>query len=352
MRAPDLFYGIDLGGTKIELVACEADPHGGFAVRYRHRVPTPGNDHAALAEALVGLVRGADAELGAGTAAVGIGVPGIVDAASGTHLCANVPCLTGRVLLPVLEERLGRPVALGNDCQCFALSEAHGGAAHGKGSAFGLILGTGAGAGYVVEGRLVRGLHGAAGEWGHWPLDPALLRRYDLPLLPCPCGRAACLESYVSGTGLRRLHAHFGGAGDSAELLAERHAAGEPLAGRVFDAHLDLLGAALARIVLAYDPHVIVLGGGLSRLGHLYAGLPGAIRPHLIPGLGVPPILPPAFGDAGGARGAAILARQASSCAAIPARQASSCAAIPAPEASSCAAIAASQVNPSTSREP
>jgi N-acetylglucosamine kinase len=309
-RAPDHYYGIDVGGTKIELVACDAGADADLAVRYRRRIATPGNDYAALIDALAGLVRGADAELGPG-AGIGIGVPGIVDAASATHLCANVPCLTGRELLPVLRARLGRPIALGNDCQCFALSEAYGGAAAGAASAFGLILGTGAGAGYVLDGRLVRGLHGAAGEWGHWPLDPGLLRRYDLPLLPCPCGRTACLESYVSGTGLRRLHAHFGGAGDNAEILAARHAAGDALAGRVFDVHLDLLGAALARIVLAYDPHVIVLGGGLSGLRHLYAGLPGAIRPHLIPGLGVPPILPPAFGDAGGARGAALLARQA-----------------------------------------
>jgi N-acetylglucosamine kinase len=108
------------------------------------------------------------------------------------------------------------------------------------------------------------------------------------------------------------LHAHLsGGDGVSAEQLAARHNAGDPQAGRVFALHLDLLGAALARIVLAYDPHVIVLGGGLSQLPHLYSGLAGAIRPHLIPGLGVPPILPPAFGDAGGARGAALLARQA-----------------------------------------
>jgi N-acetylglucosamine kinase len=342
MRTPDHYYGIDLGGTKIELVACDAGPDADLAVRYRRRIATPGADYAALVEALLDLVGGADAELG-GSAAIGMGVPVIVDAASATHLCANVPCLTGRELLPVLRQRLHRPIVLGNDCQCFALSEAHGGAADGAASAFGLILGTGAGAGYVVQGRLVRGLHGAAGEWGHWPLDPALLRAYDLPLLPCACGRAACLESYVSGTGLRRLHAHFGGSGDSAEILAERRAAGDPLAGRVFDAHLDLLGAALARIVLAYDPHVIVLGGGLSRLQHLYAGLPDAIRRHLIPGLGVPPILPPVFGDAGGARGAALLARHTlDSCAALLARH----------TFDSCAALLAPQTFPSTHREP
>ncbi|HEX5343746.1 MAG TPA: ROK family protein [Duganella sp.] len=309
MTMPEHFYGIDLGGTKIELVACDAS----LQVRYRQRVATPTQDYDALVRALVSLVRSADEALGErATPPVGIGVPGIIDAASSTHLCANIPCLTGRELLPVLRAQLERPIALGNDCQCFALSEAHGGAADGAASMFGLILGTGAGAGYVINQRLVRGLHGAAGEWGHWPLDPHLLQRYELPLLPCPCGRTACLESYVSGTGLRRLHAHLTGTdGVSAEQLAARHNAGDPQAASVFALHLDLLGAALARIVLAYDPHVIVLGGGLSQLPHLYTALADAIRPHLIPGLGVPPILPPTFGDAGGARGAALLARQA-----------------------------------------
>lgn len=311
MPMPEYYYGIDLGGTKIELVACDAS----LQVRYRQRIPTPTQDYPALVGALAGLVHGADATLhsdGAALPPVGIGVPGIVDASTGSHLCANIPCLTGREMLPVLRERLQRPIALGNDCQCFALSEAHGGAAEGAPSMFGLILGTGAGAGYVVDHRLVRGLHGAAGEWGHWPLDPHLLQRYELPLLPCPCGRMACLESYVSGTGLRRLHAHFsGGDGVNAEQLAARHIEGDAGAERVFEVHLDLLGAALARIVLAYDPHVIVLGGGLSQLKHLYERLPAAMQPHLIPGIGAPPILPPAFGDAGGARGAALLARQA-----------------------------------------
>jgi N-acetylglucosamine kinase len=308
MQAPEYFYGIDLGGTKIELVACDA----ALQVRHRQRMPTPTHDYDALLQALTGLVHSADAALGA-AAPVGIGVPGIVSAGSGTHLCANIPCLTGRELLPPLYALLRRPIALGNDCQCFALSEAHGGAADGAASAFGLILGTGAGAGYVVGQRLVRGLHGAAGEWGHWPVDPGLLQRYALPLLECACGRLACLEAYVSGTGLRRLHAHLNGdSGASAEQLVARRAGGDPQASLALAIHLDLLGAAIARIVLAYDPHVIVLGGGLSQLQHLYADLPAAVRPHLIPGLGVPPIRPPAFGDAGGARGAALLARQTS----------------------------------------
>ncbi|WP_229506717.1 ROK family protein [Pseudoduganella rivuli] len=304
---PDYFYGIDIGGTKMELVACDAN----LAVRYRRRVPTPRDDYDTLVATLAALVGGADAEL-ATSAPVGLGVPGIVDAASGTHLSANVPCLTGRQLLPVLRRRLERPVTLGNDCQCFALSEAHGGAADGMDSMLGLIIGTGAGAGYVVDGRLVRGRNGVAGEWGHWPMAPDLLQRYSLPAWPCACGARACLECYVSGTGLRRLHSHATGAtGASAEQLALRRDSGDAVALRVLALHADLLGAALARIVLAYDPHAIVLGGGLSCMPHLYAALPAAVAAHLLPGLPVPPILPPAFGDAGGARGAALLARQA-----------------------------------------
>ena len=177
---------------------------------------------------------------------------------------------------------------------------------------FGLSIGTGAGAGYVVNGRLVRGRNGVAGEWGHLPISPSLLQRYGLPLLPCPCGRQACLERYVSGTGLRQLHALASGtAGVHADLLARACNEGEPTARRVFDTHLDLLGAALAQIVLAYDPHVVVLGGGLSQLPHLYRGLPAATAAHLIPGIAVPPILPPAIGDAGAAPASSLLAAQA-----------------------------------------
>lgn len=302
-----MYYGIDIGGTKMELVACDAR----LQVHHRQRVATPTDDYDSFVDTLSGLVLQADAALGV-RAPVGIGVPGIVDASSGKHLSANVPCLTGRLLQPVLRERLDRIVTLGNDCQCFALSEAHGGAANGAPSVFGLILGTGAGAGYVVNGHLVRGRNGVAGEWGHWPVSPSLLESYGLPVLPCACGRKACLERYVSGSGLRQLHGLLTDTtGINADLLAQAFGEGAPMAMRVFEMHLDLLGSALAQIVLAYDPHVVVLGGGLSQMQHLYRGLPAATAAHLIPGMSVPPILPPAFGDAGGARGAALLAAHA-----------------------------------------
>lgn len=327
----DLSYGLDIGGTKIELVACDAD----LQVLHRQRVATPGTDFNAFIEAVAGLVEQADAALGVDAAdggalrpalpPVGLGMPGIVDTATGRQLSSNVPALNGRQPGAALQTRLRRRVVLGNDCQCFALSEAHGGAADGAPSMFGAILGTGAGGGFCVNGRLITGHNGLAGEWGHWPVPAALLARYQLPLLDCPCGLRGCLERYVSGGGLSLLLRHVQAqptatpdaatasittAPADAATIADRAALGDAQARLALDMHLDLLGQGLAGLVLGLDPHVIVLGGGLSRLAHLYAELPAATARHLFRGARVPPILPPRFGDAGGARGAALLARQ------------------------------------------
>jgi N-acetylglucosamine kinase len=305
MPAADSFYGIDIGGSKIELVAFDAQ----WAERYRKRVATPADELAAFLEAIAALVSDADAQTGT-RGRVGLGLPGIVDPLTGRHVSSNLPALNGHAVAEALQAKLARPIAIGNDCQCFALSEAHGGAADGQPSMFGAILGTGAGGGFCVGGRLVAGHNGLAGEWGHWPL-PALLReRHGLPLYACACGLQGCLERYVSGSGLAALHRHFGGDGAPAEQIVLRADQGDALAQRTLDVHLDLLAQALASLVLAYDPHAIVLGGGLSKLASLYARLPEAVRRHLFAGVRVPPILPPAFGDAGGARGAALLARQ------------------------------------------
>jgi N-acetylglucosamine kinase len=298
-------HGIDIGGTKIELVAYT----GTLAEVHRERVATPGTDIAAFVRAIEGLVARADAALGQ-RAPVGIGLPGVIDSATGRQLSSNVPALNGRQVAHTLQQALGRPVAIGNDCQCFALSEARGGAADGLPSMFGAIIGTGAGGGYCVDGKLLRGLNGVAGEWGHWSIPASLLALYGLPVYDCPCGKRGCLERYVSGPGMSRLHAHFGGDGATPAAIVARGNAGDALAGRVLEVHVDLLGHALASVVLAYDPHAIVLGGGLSQLAHLYRQLPGAVQRHLLRGVQVPPILPPRFGDAGGVRGAALLARQ------------------------------------------
>lgn len=299
-------YGIDIGGTKIELVAFDA----GMAERHRQRIDTPTQDYDAFLHAVAALVREADARLGRPAGAVGLGLPGVVEHDSGRQLSANVPALTGRTVRHDLQQALGRPLRFGNDLQCFALSEANGGAAEGYPSMFGAILGTGAGGGFCVDGRLVAGRNGIAGEWGHWGIPAHLLARHGLPLLDCPCGLHGCVERYVSGGGLALIHRHIGGDGVDAPAVIARGDAGDATAATALGIHRDLLGHALASLVMAVDPHVIVLGGGLSKVERLYHELPRAVARFLFKGVRVPPIVPPRFGDAGGARGAALLARQ------------------------------------------
>lgn len=311
---PRGYHGIDIGGSKIELVAFTA-AGAQLQEAWRARIATPGHDFQAFVEAVVSLVGRADAALGQGgvPAPVGIGLPGVADAQTGRQLSSNVPALNGRLVGPALEQALGRPVFIGNDCQCFALSEAQGGAAASMPTMFGAILGTGAGGGYCAGGTLQRGFNGLAGEWGHWALPAHLLARHGLDIIACACGRQGCLERYVSGPGMSMLHRHAGGDGAEPMVIAARANAGDALSVATLATHLDLLAHALSSLVLAFDPHAIVLGGGLSQLPHLYRQLPDAVRQHLFAGAQVPPILPPRFGDAGGARGAALLARQQSS---------------------------------------
>lgn len=309
--ADPLYFGLDIGGTKIELAAC--DP--ALAVVHRRRIATPTAHFDEFVAQLTALVHATEAELGRSATAIGLGMPGVVDAATGCQISTNVPALNGRQVAPALTAALGRPLHMGNDCQCFALSEAQGGAADGLPSMFGAILGTGAGGGYCVEGRLVAGHGGLAGEWGHWPVPAEGLLRHALPLLPCPCGLQGCLERYVSGSGLATLYRlRAAGAPPAADGAAVHALAAQGVrpAQEALGVHVDLLAQGLAALVLTLDPHAIVLGGGLSKLQHLYDELPAAIARHLFRGARVPAVLPPRFGDAGGARGAALLARQRS----------------------------------------
>lgn len=310
--SPSAFLGLDVGGSKIELAAYLST---GQELRevHKERVATPQDSLDGFLSAIEALVHAADQKLGQ-KAPVGIGLPGVMEAGTGLQLCSNLPALSGQPVAARLRERLARPVVVGNDLQCFALSECHGGAAHGAPSMFGLILGTGAGGGLCVNGQLLRGFNHMAGEWGHWSLPATLKARHSLPLLSCACGLHGCLERYVSGTGLAALHRHLRGnlSGEAldAQGIALAAQQGDDVARRALAIHLDVLAQGLASLMMLLDPHVIVIGGGLSRLSHLYTDLPGAIGAHLFKGMRVPPILPPRFGDAGGARGAALLARQ------------------------------------------
>lgn len=305
-RGTHVWYGVDVGGTKIELVACD----DALQVVHRQRVATPAQDYPAFLDAVATLVMHADEALGRQCDAIGIGLPGVIDRDTGRAFSVNIPAITGLPVVADLHKRLQRPLCIGNDLQCFALSEANGGAAAGYPTMIGVILGTGAGGGYCVDGRLRSGHNGLGVEWGHWGVPATLVAKYGLPIYDCACGLRGCIECYVSGTGLARLQRHLGGDAIDAGTVIAAAQAGDAASTRAMAIHLDLLGHALADVVKAFDPHAIVLGGGLSKLESLYRDLPAAIATHLFRNTSVPPILPPVFGDAGGARGAALLARQ------------------------------------------
>ena len=186
---------------------------------------TPQGDYDGFLQAVVALVAEADAALGRSDAPIGIALPGVRDRRSGRQLSANVPALTGQCVAQDLQARLQRPLHFGNDLQCFALSEAHGGAADGYPSMFGAILGTGAGGGFCLQGRLLSGFNGLAGEWGHWSVPGHLLQRHGLPLLDCGCGLRGCVERYVSGSGVAMIERHLGGS--AADVVEKIRALGQ-----------------------------------------------------------------------------------------------------------------------------
>lgn len=301
-----MIYGIDIGGTKIELVAFDAD----LAVVDRRRVATPTQDYERFLDTIVALVEEADARFRM-QPPVGLGIPGLVDR-MGRSFCANVPGAMGRQIAPDLASRLGRPISAENDCRCFALSEARGGAGAGHRIVFGAILGTGAGGGLVLDGRLERGRQGIAGEYGHLPLPAGLQQAYGLPRRMCGCGLPGCVEAYVAGPGLVALGRHFGIDAPEPAALVAAWRAGEPAAVRTRDCLLDILGSTFASMVKLYDPDIFVLGGGLSLIDEIVEMLPAAIGSHLFPGFPPPPVARARFGDSSGVRGAAILAQNGS----------------------------------------
>ncbi len=282
MQPPSIRIGVDLGGTKIE-VACLA-PDG--AIAWRHRVDTPG-DYAEIVAAIAALVHQAEAAMGAG-ATVGVGIPGTLSPATGLVKNANTQALIGHALDRDLAAALARPIRVENDANCFALSEAADGAGAGHRTVFGVILGTGCGGGIVVDGRVIPGRNRVAGEWGHTPLPWPEPDEYPQPR--CWCGQHGCLELYLAGPGLARS-----AGAPTAALAATRAAAGDPAARAALARHTDRLARGLAVIVNILDPDVIVLGGGLSNMDHLYTDLPSRMERHVFsdvaphPGAAQPP---------------------------------------------------------------
>jgi fructokinase len=272
--------GIDLGGTKIELLALDAAGREAF----RKRVPTPQGDYAGTLRAVAGLVVEAEKTLGA-RCTVGVGMPGALSLVTGLVKNSNSVCLIGQPLRQDLERLLGREVRLANDANCFALSEAADGAGQGAEVVFGAILGTGVGGGIVVRGRVLTGPNAIAGEWGHNPLP--LAAGDDLPLPECYCGRRGCIETYLSGPALAR-----DGGADSQAAMAR---------------YEERLARSLAGVVNILDPDVIVLGGGLSNMQRLYDAVPRLWKRHVFSDHIATRLARNHHGDSSGVRGAAWL---------------------------------------------
>lgn len=292
--------GIDLGGTKIAGILMDA--HGVVLQSARTDSPRGGYDRTIEAvHALVQRLEGAGGE----PARVGIGMPGSISPLTGRVQNANSTWLNGKPLKEDLEARLGRPVRLANDANCFALSEAADGAGQECTNVFGVILGTGCGGGLIHEGRIVDGPRGIGGEWGHNPLpwpDPD-----ESPGPQCWCGRWGCMETWVSGSGMAANHARSYDENLAAEQIAAKASAGCEKACNTLLRHASRLARGLACVVNVFDPDCIVLGGGLSNMSHLYEQLPELISHYVFSDNTDVRILPPRHGAESGVRGGAWL---------------------------------------------
>jgi fructokinase len=292
--------GVDVGGTKIEIIAL--DDHGTAIIR--RRTATPSADYAGTVRAIVNLVAQAQKEIGQ-TASVGIATPGAISATTGLIKNSNSTVLNGRPLLHDIIAALGQPVRIENDANCLAISEAADGAAAGAKVVFGAILGTGVGGGLVIDGQVLAGCNRIAGEWGHNPLPWA--RDSECPGHRCYCGKAGCIETFLSGAGLAREY--FGRSGKTlapADIVAAATERDKNAVSSIL-AYKDRLARGLASVINVVDPDVVVLGGGLSNIDALYPGLADLITEHAFSDDIRTKIVKAMHGDSSGVRGAAWL---------------------------------------------
>ena len=293
-------FGIDIGGTKIEAIALD---DSGVEVM-RERVPTPAADYPSLLDVVRDLVVSFESQLGV-EATVGVGHPGVISPATGQIKNSNSQALLGQALDHDLAAILDRPVRLANDADCFALSEATDGAGAGFATVFGVILGTGVGGGVVVSGRLVHGPNAIAGEWGHNPLPPSAAGPVEL--LDCYCGRAGCIERYLSGPGLSADHLAMTGITTTAADISAAAQVGQPGAVATLDRYIERLAAGLAVVINILDPAVIVLGGGVSNIQALYEQIPQRWDRYVFSDRVDTQLAQNLHGDSSGVRGAAWL---------------------------------------------
>jgi fructokinase len=294
--------GFDIGGTKI--AACGIGENGTILGQSRCRAPR--GDYPGTLEALRGLMEEVENQAGARSRCAGIGVPGNVDRGRGSLRLGNAWWLADKPFRDEAAKALGIPVRLANDADCFTLSEAVDGAGAGCHSVFGVILGTGVGGGFAMDGRLVTGCLGIAGEWGHIPMPRGTPE--ELTRGPCSCGRHGCVETLLSGPSLARdFTLSTGRTGTSAHELTALAASGDTQAEATLAAYEERLGRALAVLVNILEPDVIVLGGGVSNIERLFKNVPALILPHVFGGRCETRMLRNKHGDSSGMRGAARL---------------------------------------------
>lgn len=291
--------GLDLGGTKTEVVVLDAQSHQ----LYRHRVSTPAHSYSEILMMIAQLVESAETEL-AVSVSVGIGTPGAISPSSGLLRNSNTVCMNGRPFLSDIETQLKREVRIQNDANCFALSEALHGAATGRAVVFGVIIGTGTGGGLVIDGRLMRGLHAIAGEWGHNSLP---WHRPEDGAQPCYCGNSACIETFLSGPGLARNYEVSFGKALSSEAIVAGSLQGDPSCIEMMHRYYDQMARALAHVINIVDPDAVVLGGGMSNIDSIYTQMPQRLADYVFSDYVATPILRAQHGDASGVFGAAML---------------------------------------------
>lgn len=299
-----MYYGFDVGGTKIEFGAFDNT----LKRLATERVPTPGDNYEQLIETLASLVMKYDQEFGC-EGSVGIGIPGIEKAEDGTVLTVNVPAAKGRTLRADLQAKIGRAVALNNDANCFALSEAWDEELQGEKVVLGLILGTGFGGGLIVDGKVVSGKNNVAGELGHMrmPIDAWLSLGDNAPIFDCGCEKKGCIDNYLSGRGFEMLYAHFYGDNKKAIDIINAFNASEPEASEFVDKYIEMLAMVFGGLFTGIDPDVVVLGGGLSNFEYIYEEMPKRVPKYLLSIANAPKIIKAKHGDSGGVRGAAFL---------------------------------------------
>ena len=299
-----MLYGLDIGGTKMELAVFDNDQNKVSS----KRVTTPTDCYRSFKDAIKELVLETDKEFNT-HGSLGVGIPGFLNPATGKAHCANIPCANDQPLKSDLELILDRCVKIENDANCFALSEAIGGAGHESKAVLGVILGTGVGGGIVLNKKLHTGHNNLAGELGHTPLPYHLYQLVtdDFPIVNCGCGMKGCVDNYLSGRGLETIYKYCSDTKLPAKEIVQLYRRQEDHAEKAVQIFNELLASHLGALINIIDPGVIVLGGGLSNFDEIYEHIPSLLSKYTLGNSELPELRKACFGDSGGVRGAAML---------------------------------------------